>query len=102
MSDLTMVIYGDIEDAEARTSDLQEAYLRRWGWQCTCDFPGAYWVWWRDFSDVDAGRNAWADEHGRPRPRQYGVIYVPKDMAVAITVGTLDERPELAAEDCEG
>ena len=97
-----MTLYAEIEDAHDRVSTTETSYLRRWGWTETCDFPGSYWMWSRDFSDVDAQRNKWADDHNRPRPRQYGVIYVPKSMAIAITVSVLDERPELSDEDCEG
>lgn len=94
-----MTKHFEIEDAERHLEELRGAYLRRWGWQYSCNIPGSYWLWRRDFADEDARRMAWWSEHPTTsKPTPYGVITAPTDLAVSITIRCLDEQPELAAE----
>ena len=79
-----------IEDIEAELAAAKRAYLVRFGWTETCDNPGAYWLWRRDFADLDAQRHKWSDERGRPRQPEWGVRHYPMDMAVSITASQLD------------
>lgn len=96
--------YSQIEAAQQEVSDLQHAYLQRWGWEMTCNTPGSYWVWRRDFADIDAGRKAWDDEHDAGKPgkpsasRPYGIVTAPTELAISMTVRCLDEQPELEIE----
>jgi len=88
--------YHDIDDAEATLKDLKEAYLRRFGWQITCNLPGAYWMWSRDFATEDAAshdcwRTAGPGPLGWPsEPKPYGRVTAGLDMAVDMTRATLD------------
>jgi hypothetical protein len=94
-------MHHEIEAKSQELEELKKFYLRRWGWTETSSTPGAYWLWKRDFSDLDAKRLSWDKEHnagkpGRPSPSApYGIITAPLDLAVAITVRSLDEQPEL-------
>lgn len=91
----------DILIAGSKVEEVKSAYLRRWGWNYTCNTPGALWMWTRDFSDIDAKRKAWDAAHGAGNPggpsvsRPYGLVMGSLDQAVRMTVGTLDEQPEL-------
>jgi hypothetical protein len=100
-----MAFYHEIDAAKCEVESLKGEYLKRWGWTQTCNSPGAYWLWKRDFSDEDAKRQAWYDgmseeyrKNSKP-PTPYGIIMVPIDMAVSMTVRTLDEQPELGGEE---
>lgn len=88
--------YTTILDAEADLSEVKERYLRRFQWSWTCNTPGSFWIWRRDFADYDKQRHdEWLGHSwgplGRPNaPIPYGVIAVSLDMAVAMTRATLD------------
>jgi hypothetical protein len=89
----------DIVEAEQRLEAVQDQYLRRWGWSLTCNTPSSHWLWRRDF----AAEDTWRAQHeaARPNPRPivpYGVMMVPKDLALSITVRSLDEQPEMEDE----
>jgi hypothetical protein len=66
-----MTFYHEIEDAEHALEEKRHAYLRKWGWSLTCDFPGSYWVWVRDFSREDDVRlRSWQKIiEGKPEER---------------------------------
>ena len=84
-----------IQDAENSLTRLKRNYLRRFGWESTCNTPGAYWMWTRDFADVDASRMKWNEDHpnaGKNRP--YGRVMATEDLAVAMTKAVLDEQLE--------
>ena len=91
----------EIEDAEQNLEQMKVDYLRRFGWEMTCNTPGAYWVFRRDFAAEDAERHArWKERGPGPlgwssEPRPYGVITAPLDLAVSMTERSLDEQPEL-------
>jgi len=86
-----------IQDAEQEVTDLKQAYLRSFGWDCTSNTPGAYWLWRRDFVSDDAARHKrWKDAGPGPlgwpsEPKPYGVITAPLDLAVSITMRSLDD-----------
>lgn len=100
--------YRDIEAAQAALHSAEDMYLARFGWERTCDTPGALWLWRRDFADVDAKRRT-VHEHKAHQLAQrgqrasefrpYGVLLLPKDTALRITLLELDERTEEADED---
>jgi hypothetical protein len=93
--------YFQIEDAKSALEDMKKAYLRRFGWTCTSSMPGSYWLWRRDFADVDAQRMASHEKHKFPsKPQPYGVITADTELAIAMTRATLDEQntPEEIAE----
>lgn len=95
--------YRDIEAAEDLLRDRREAYLRRWGWRQTSNTPGAFWMWQRDFAPEDANRLKWWEEAcarnpplGNPsKPHPMGVITASLEIAVSMTVRSLDTQPEL-------
>lgn len=87
-----------IHIAEQELEDVKRAYLKKFGWKETCCTPGSYWLWVRDFSDIDAQRNKWSDDHKRPHEEQYGVLKVPTDLAVSMTRRVLDDDDEQQAE----
>lgn len=95
-----MTITADsLQDAERNLKDRKMAYLRQHGWEETCNTPGAYWMWVRDFSDVDAQRFAWWETTcnapmGQPRkPEPMGRITAPLDLAVSMTQRVLEPDP---------
>lgn len=87
-----------ITEAEGEVEDLKRAYLYRFGWSCSSNTPGAYWLWRRDFADLDAQRAKWDKAHDAGKPGKpsisppYGVITAPTDLAVSITQSALDEE----------
>lgn len=96
-----MVYRHMIQDAQQEIESMKADYLRRFGWELTCNTPGSYWVWRRDFAAEDAERHKnWKDRGPGPlgwssEPRPYGVITAPLDLAVSMTEGCLDRQPEI-------
>jgi len=94
--------HSQILEAEHEVTNLQHAYLERWGWNNTSNTPGSYWLWKRDFSKEDTDTHArWKARGPGPlgwpsEPQPYGVITAPTDLAVSMTVRCLDEQTELA------
>lgn len=99
------ITFSDIQAADAAVTGAKDAYLRRWGWDCTCSTPGALWMWTRDFSDVDAKRKAWDEKHGAGKPgspsisRPYGLVMGSREQAIHMTLACLDEQPEMDDEE---
>lgn len=97
-----MAFYHQIEEAEQTLEAAKRDYLDRWGWKMTCNTPGSYWVWRRDFAKEDTERHArWKERGPGPlgwpsEPHPYGIITASLDLAVSMTVGGLDDRPECA------
>lgn len=94
----------DIEAAEQEVEQTKERYLRRFGWEHTSSTPGSFWLWRRDFADVDAKRMEFdklpPGPLGKPSPTvPYGVITASTDIAVAMTVRCLDDQNELNEEE---
>ena len=93
----------------AAVERLQKSYLRRFGWKNTSNNPGSYWLWKRDFSDLDAKRRAWWEaacaempKLGNPsEPVPYGVITADTDLAIIMTAKELDRESEGDDEDDE-
>jgi hypothetical protein len=84
-------------DAEDDVVEAQRAYLKRFGWNETCSMPGAYWLWRRDFADVDKERQAAFDARPVPTPpHPYGIITASTVIAIGMTQSVLDhdEDPE--------
>ena len=106
-----------ILEAESMVSDLRRQYLQAHGWKYTCNTPGSYWLWRRDFAKEDEQRHArWKERgpgpYGWPsEPQAYGVIAAGEALAISITERVLDDAvyqdgdPNTAiitAEDLEG
>ena len=95
-----MVTPHDLSEAEARLENLQQIFLRSHGWEYTCNTPGSFCLWRRDFADLDAERQAWdvahrAGEPGRPSAsKPYGVITAPTGLALSITQAVLVREEE--------
>lgn len=96
--------YDDILAAERKLEDAKRMYLQRFGWNCTCNMPGAYWLWRRDFAQEEASRRKWWEDAGGPlgkpsEPRPYGVITADTDMAVTMTRRDLDQDVDVDGEE---
>lgn len=88
----------DVENAERRLHQLQDAYLRRWGWTISSHTPGSYWMWSRSFDDYNSRWDEWnakvaATGKGSPH-KPYGPMTCDKETALRVTRQCLDERPE--------
>lgn len=89
--------HDDIQEAESRVEVAKVAYLKRFGWSNTCNMPGSYWLWRRDFLPEDTARHeAWRERGPGPmgwssEPRPYGVITASTGLAVSMTRSSLDE-----------
>lgn len=94
-----------IHDAEHELTGRCTAFLKSMGWEQTCNTPGSYWLWRRDFADVDA---RWREieaakeaRDGKPFPslhKPIGVIVTSEESAVNMSRAVLDllygEHPE--------
>lgn len=97
-------LYRDIEQAETNLESVRAAYLRRWGWRQTCNTPGSFWLWRRDFADIDQKQLEWwqaaasrANREGRGAPSKpvpFGVITADTETAVKMTAKELDDFKE--------
>lgn len=105
-----MTEYMDIERAKEQVEELQKAYVQQYGWTTTSSTPGSFWLWQRNFADVDKERLDWWIKHTTPtqreaqetrtrmpaagwgpsKPEPYGLVGVPLDIAVSMTFRTLD------------
>lgn len=86
----------EIEEARHAMEAAQRAYLKRFGWENTSCTPGAYWMWRRDFADLDAKSAEWHVAHPTASPHvPYGIITAPQDMAIRMTASCLDQQEEL-------
>lgn len=94
------MLHRAIEEVEQELEHRKTAYLMKWGWKHTCNTPGSYWLWQRDFFQEDADRHArWKTQGPGPlgwpsEPRPYGIITASLDLAVSMTVRALDEQSE--------
>jgi hypothetical protein len=85
-----------IAEAQSEAKSLQEQYLRMHGWDCTCNTPGSYWLWRRDFANEDAAAHArWKERGPGPlgwssEPQPFGIITANTDLAVSMTERVLD------------
>lgn len=90
----------EIGDLERQLEGAKGAYLKRWGWTQTCNSPGSFWVWYRDFADYDQKMAAVHKERKLPSDhRPYGIITAPTDLAISMTRSALDEQLELGEDD---
>lgn len=89
------VTFGDIARADAELTKMRARYLERWGWKLTCETPGSFWLWRRDFADLDAKRKANDEKSGRLwRSNPFGVITTNTDTAISMTRRELDTADE--------
>lgn len=86
-----------IEEAESELNSLRTSYLRAHGWKETSSTPGCYWLWRRDFEDVDRERHARWEEQNKARgvqpPVPFGLVTASTDLAVKMTAAELDTNP---------
>ncbi|MBN2591614.1 MAG: hypothetical protein JXA96_17240 [Sedimentisphaerales bacterium] len=38
-------LFSDIQKTKENVNYKEEAFLRKFGWDCSCSFPGALWLW---------------------------------------------------------
>lgn len=98
-----MITNDQIQEAAAKLDQLKNAYLLAHGWRNTCNTPGSFWLYIRDFADVDKKRKQWhsaamkrARKQGRigpSPPAPYGIITAPLDLAVSMTASELEQYP---------
>lgn len=74
---------------ENKLKESQRNYLRLHGWQRTCNTPGSFWMWKRDFSDIDEKRSAYHPATASPF-QPYGLIMADTETAVMMTMRALD------------
>ena len=97
--------YERIISVRENVESAESAYLRRFGWTLTCNTPGSFWLWRRDFAGEDAERHKrWKERgpgpYGWPsEPKAYGVIYAGRELAVSMTLSDLDPRPFSESDD---
>lgn len=99
-----MTTYDEIAEAINALEDLKKDYLLEHGWTQTCNTPGSYWLWKRDFSDVDEKSYHWWQttservmKEGRDppsRPVPMGIVMADMDLAVRMTESVLETKPE--------
>lgn len=100
-----MSTFREIEQLESDLGNARNSYLRRYGWKQTCNTPGSYWLWQRDFAAEDKqNQENWeaickrvADEGrtGMPSPpAPMGVITADTMLAVSMTRKRLDAFDE--------
>lgn len=100
-----MSTYGEIEQLELDLQGARSSYLRRHGWVQTCNTPGSYWLWRRDFAAEDQqNQTNWkaickqvadAGRVGMPSPPSpMGVITADTILAVSMTRKRLDTFDE--------
>lgn len=95
-----------IESAERALNSARSAFLHDMGWGRTCNTPGSYWLWQRDFADVDARWReieANREREGKPFPtphRPIGTVIVDEEHAIIMSRASLDllygEHPDYA------
>lgn len=88
-----MSTYAEIEEHQLALESARRTYLQRHGWKETSNMPGSYWLWVRDFADLDAKRQA---RHPATASsfRPYGVVTAETGLAVKMTRSELDGDPE--------
>lgn len=107
MEGILTTYHHQIAEAEQEVKGRRRAYLQRFGWEYTCNTPGSYWLWRRDFAVEDAARHArWKERgpgpYGWPsEPHPFGIITASPDLAVSMTASALDEMPETYASNGE-
>lgn len=100
-----MVTFANLQQTESDLQADRETYLRRFGWKMTCNVPGSFWLWQRDFVAEDAQRHArWRERGPGPmgwpsEPKPYGRITAPLEIAVRMTRSDLDVEVEECVED---
>lgn len=75
-------------------------YLRMHGWERTCNTPGSFWMWKRDFSDIDEKRRASHPATASPF-QPYGLIMAETETAVMMTIRVLDSYESGEEESCD-
>lgn len=102
-----MSSYTDIQVCEHNLSSTKDAYLRAHGWKPTSNTPGCYWLWRRDFSDVNARR---LSEHEafctrikqtRVHHSYPGEMLVDTERAISMTWAEIDPQRHVIEEECD-
>ncbi len=97
----------EIDAAQDRVKYLKRCYLERFGWVSTCNTPGSFWLWRKDFKSHDEQRLKNFNKNFPNRkpndkpdvPTPYGIITCGLDLAVAMTSQELDQDPYGELED---
>lgn len=99
-----MADYRDIISCGERLQVAKNGYLRAHGWRETSSTPGCYWMWRRDFADVNdrrlAEHRAFCERIGQERDHQTYPAEILADTDTAIRMTWAEIDPErLAFED---
>ena len=79
-----------IYEAIADLEEVEREFLNFWGWNRTCNTPGSFWMWRRDFCDVDSLRlSHWEARQTPSKPQPYGVITASRSSAISMTNGVM-------------
>jgi hypothetical protein len=93
-----MSSYAEIVTAESVLENAKRLYLKRFGWTETSNTPGSFWLWTRDFADVDAVSAKWHEDHPKASPHApYGKVMASTDTAIRMTTAALDQDEESEA-----
>lgn len=90
-----IVTLNKILKLENDLNDARRDYVRSHGWNETCNTPGSFWMWKRDFSDVDEVMKANHPKTASPF-QPYGMVMADLDLAVSMTARELDRSDEAA------
>jgi hypothetical protein len=83
----------DISRLERELQSAQSTYLRRYGWETTCNTPGSFWMWSRDFAKEDEVALARHPKTASPF-HPMGRIMADTDTAVQMTMRSLDRTAD--------
>lgn len=95
---LTPIKQHNLYALEDRLKESRSKYLRQFGWSRTCNTPGSFWMWTRDFADIDEERRGYHPKTASPF-QPYGFIMADTETAVQMTMRVLDRDEEVSDDD---
>ena len=102
-----MSTYAEIRECETNLEVAKGGYLRAHGWSQTSTTPGSYWMWRRDFGDVNARRLAEHEAFCKRIKQQREHHSYPQEMladtdtAIRMTWAEIDPRCNDFADECD-
>lgn len=85
---------------ENQLLSARQSFLTAHGWSSTCQTPGSFWLWKRDFTAEDAARQERYAANGfAEKFYPYGVITTGMETAIQMTVRELVPEPKEDDED---
>jgi hypothetical protein len=83
----------DILRLERELRDARSGYLRLHGWASTCNTPGSFWMWTRDFANEDEAALKRHPKTASPF-QPMGRVMADTDTAVQMTMRSLDRTSD--------